>query len=69
MDQLDNVQPAGWNNNFYFVICGDAGEAKNSNSWVQQVQCYYAAPITSLMIGSSGFVTMPYSCGTSDQRI
>ena len=36
---------------------------------IQQVQCYYSAPTTSLSIGSSGFVTMPYSYGTSDQRI
>ena len=58
-----------WDSLFFYVICGDGGGANNNTTWIQQVQCSYSAPATSLSIGSTGYVTMPISYGTSDQRI
>ena len=59
----------GWSSLFDYVICGDGGGSNSNATWIQQVYCSYAAPVSSLVISSTGYVTMRIGYGTSDQRI
>ena len=60
----------GFNENFFFCM-GDAGNQNNTtNSWTPQLAIIYNAPLSSLVIQSSGYVQMQYGYGTSsDERI
>ena len=59
----------GYTDSFFFVI-GDYGNTNGANTLTQQLASVYSAPALSLLIASSGYVTMQYGYGgASDERI
>jgi hypothetical protein len=60
----------GYTDSFFFVI-GDYGNSNaGANTLTQQLAIIYSAPALSLLISSSGYVTMQYGYGgASDERI
>ena len=59
----------GYTDSFFFVI-GDYGNTNGTNTLTQQLAIIYSAPALSLLISSSGYVTMQYGYGgASDERI
>ena len=59
----------GYNDSFEFCI-GDAGNVNNNVLIIQQIKISYACPVSSLVVGSNGFVSMAYGhTGASDERI
>jgi hypothetical protein len=59
----------GYNDSFFFVI-GDYGNTYGTNTLTQQFAIIYSAPALSILVVSSGYVTMQYGYGgASDERI
>jgi hypothetical protein len=60
----------GFNESFFFCM-GDAGNQNNTtNTWTPQLAIIYNAPLSSLVIQTSGYVQMQYGFGqSSDERI
>ena len=48
---------------------GDWGGTNANNSWIKPLIMAYSAPANSIVVASSGYVTMAFGYGTSDQRI
>jgi hypothetical protein len=60
----------GYTDTFFFVI-GDYGNSNaGANTLTQQLAIIYSAPSLSILVASSGYVTMQYGYGgASDERI
>ena len=59
----------GYTDSFFFVI-GDYGNTNVTNTLTQQFAIIYSAPALSILVSSSGYVTMQYGYGgASDERI
>ncbi len=59
----------GYSDSFFFVL-GGYGKANTTNTFTSQLAIIYNAPVSSLVIQTSGYVSMAYRYGTgSDERI
>jgi hypothetical protein len=57
----------GYNNSFEFVI-GDTGGGNTLGTWIEQFKISYTAPANSLVINSSGNISMPNTVSIGTDR-